>query len=131
MQPAIALYLLFNIPLALAVFITVFDVLLLLFLTKYGFRKIEVLVILLILLIFIIFAYQIILSQSEWHAVMKGLIPSTEAFSTQRSIDGQTPLTGPLGIIGAIVMPHNLYLHSSVVQTRKSIIRMRKMWLEH
>lgn len=116
---AIALYLLFNIPLALAVFITVFDVLLLLFLTKYGFRKIEALVIILILLIFIIFAYQIILSQPEWHAVMKGLIPSTEAFSTQRSTDGQTPLTGALGIIGATVMPHNLYLHSSVVQTRK------------
>lgn len=116
---AIALYLLFHIPLFLAVFITVFDVLLLLLLTKIGFRKIEAIVVALIVVIFVIFAYQVALSQPEWHAVFKGLIPQSEAFSTTHMVAGQTPLTGALGIIGATVMPHNLYLHSSIVQSRK------------
>ncbi|MGL9730045.1 Nramp family divalent metal transporter [Enterococcus sp. DIV0756] len=116
---AIALYLLFHIPLFLAVFITVFDVLLLLLLTKIGFRKIEAIVVALIVVIFVIFAYQVALSRPEWHAVFKGLIPRSEAFSTTHMVAGQTPLTGALGIIGATVMPHNLYLHSSIVQSRK------------
>lgn len=116
---AIALYLLFNIPLVIAVFITVFDVLLLLLLTKIGFRKIEAIVVALIVVIFIIFAYQVALSKPEWRAVFQGLLPRSEAFSTSRSVAGQTPLTGALGIIGATVMPHNLYLHSSIVQSRK------------
>lgn len=116
---AIALYLLFHIPLFLAVLITVFDVLLLLLLTKIGFRKIEAIVVALIVVIFVIFAYQVALSQPEWHAVFKGLIPRSEAFSTTHMVAGQTPLTGALGIIGATVMPHNLYLHSSIVQSRK------------
>lgn len=116
---AIALYLLFNIPLGVAVFITVFDVLLLLLLTKIGFRKIEAIVVALIVVIFIIFAYQVALSNPVWGDVIKGLAPSAEAFSTSHLVNGQTPLTGALGIIGATVMPHNLYLHSSVVQSRK------------
>lgn len=116
---AIALYLLFNIPLGIAVFITVFDVLLLLLLTKIGFRKIEAIVVALIVVIFVIFAYQVALSNPVWGDVIKGLVPSADAFSTSSSINGQIPLTGTLGIIGATVMPHNLYLHSSVVQSRK------------
>lgn len=116
---AIALYLLFHIPLGLAVFITVFDVLLLLLLTKIGFRKIEAIVVALIVVIFVIFAYQVALSNPVWGDVIKGLVPSAEAFSTSHAVNGQTPLTGALGIIGATVMPHNLYLHSSVVQSRK------------
>lgn len=116
---AIALYLLFNIPLVIAVFINVFDVLLLLLLTKIGFRKIEAIFVALIVIIFIIFAYQVALSKPEWRAVFQGLLPRSEAFSTSRSVAGQTPLTGALGIIGATVMPHNLYLHSSIVQSRK------------
>lgn len=51
--------------------------------------------------------------------VLKGLVPTGETFSSTHSIGGQTPLTGALGIIGATVMPHNLYLHSAVSQTRK------------
>lgn len=116
---AIALYLLFKIPLVIAVFITVFDVLLLLLLTKIGFRKIEAIVVALIFVIFIIFAYQVALSHPDWAQVIKGLVPSAEAFSSSHAVNGQVPLTGTLGIIGATVMPHNLYLHSSVVQSRK------------
>ncbi|MCH4167634.1 MAG: Nramp family divalent metal transporter [Streptococcaceae bacterium] len=116
---AIALYLLFKIPLAIAVLITVFDVLLLLLLTKIGFRKIEAIVVALIVVIFVIFAYQVILSNPVWSDVFKGLIPNAKAFSSANPVLGQTALTGTLGIIGATVMPHNLYLHSSVVQSRK------------
>ncbi len=116
---AIALYLLFHIPLSIAVLITVFDVLLLLLLTKIGFRKIEAIVVILILVIFFVFAYQVLLSDPVWGDVLKGLVPNAKAFDTSRSVNGQTPLSGTLGIIGATVMPHNLYLHSSVVQSRK------------
>lgn len=116
---AIALYLLFKIPLTIAVFITVFDVLLLLLLTKIGFRKIEALVASLIGVILFVFLYYIILSKPNWAAILHGFIPSTKAFASSPQVGGDTPLTGALGIIGATVMPHNLYLHSSIVQTRK------------
>ena len=116
---SIALYLLFNIPLVVAVFITVFDVLLLLLLTKVGFRKIEAIVVCLIFVILFVFVYQVALSDPNWGDVLKGLVPTGETFSSTHSIGGQTPLTGALGIIGATVMPHNLYLHSAVSQTRK------------
>ncbi|UQS84182.1 Nramp family divalent metal transporter [Bombilactobacillus thymidiniphilus] len=116
---AIALYLLFKIPLVIAVFITVFDVLLLLLLTKIGFRKIEALVVALIVVILAIFAYQVALSDPNWGAVLKGLVPSARSMSTSEQVGGMTPLSGSLGIIGATVMPHNLYLHSSISQTRK------------
>lgn len=116
---AIALYLLFHIPLVFAVFITVFDVLLLLLLTKIGFRKIEAIVVCLIFVILFVFIYQIALSNPDWAAVFNGLIPTKETFSESIEVNGQTPLTGALGIIGATVMPHNLYLHSAVSQTRK------------
>lgn len=116
---AIALYLLFHIPLMIAVFITVLDVMLLLLLTKIGFRKIEAIVVALIVVIFVVFAYQVALSNPDWSGVFAGLIPRAETFSQTPQIGGQTPLTGALGIIGATVMPHNLYLHSAVSQTRK------------
>ena len=113
---SIALYLLFNIPLVVAVFITV---LILLLLTKVGFRKIEAIVVCLIFVILFVFVYQVALSDPNWGDVLKGLVPTGETFSSTHSIGGQTPLTGALGIIGATVMPHNLYLHSAVSQTRK------------
>lgn len=116
---AIALYLLFHIPLVISVFITVFDVLLLLLLTKIGFRKIEAIVVCLIFVILFVFVYQVALSNPSWGDILKGFIPSLKTVSTSPSIGGQTPLTGALGIIGATVMPHNLYLHSAVSQTRK------------
>lgn len=108
---AVALNLLFGIPLLVGVVITSLDVLLLLWLTKFGFRKLEAIVATLVFTIFACFGYEIFLAQPEWGAVAKGMIPSMP--STQA-------LLVSLGILGATVMPHNLYLHSSIVQTRKT-----------
>lgn len=116
---AIALYLLFGIPLVIDVFITVFDVLLLLLLTRIGFRKIEAIVVCLIMVILLVFVYQVALSQPNFAAILKGLVPSAGAIATHPTVNGMTPLSGALGIIGATVMPHNLYLHSAISQTRK------------
>ncbi|NLR08504.1 MULTISPECIES: Nramp family divalent metal transporter [Lactobacillaceae] len=109
---AIALQLLFGVPLVLGVSLTVFDVLLLLLLTKLGFRKIEAIVICLITVILVVFAYEVIIAQPNMGAAMANFIPRTEIVHS-----GQ--LTMALGIVGATVMPHNLYLHSSISQTRK------------
>ena len=116
---AIALNLLFHIPLVLAVFITVLDVLVLLLLTKIGFRKIEAIVACLILVILAVFVYQVALSHPDWAGVFKDLLPTKEAIAKEPVVGGISPLTGSLGIIGATVMPHNLYLHSAISQTRK------------
>ncbi|QMU08373.1 Nramp family divalent metal transporter [Levilactobacillus suantsaii] len=116
---AIALYLLFNIPLVIAVFITVFDVLLLLLLTKIGFRKIEAIVVCLIMVILVVFAYEVALSNPNWGGVFAGLVPTGKTFASSPVIGGNSPLQGALGIIGATVMPHNLYLHSAISQTRE------------
>ena len=116
---AIALNLLFHIPLIPSVFITVLDVLVLLLLTKIGFRKIEAIVACLILVILFVFAYQVALSHPNWGAAFAGLLPSTKAIAKSPEIGGITPLSGSLGIIGATVMPHNLYLHSAISQTRQ------------
>ncbi|MGX7173659.1 Nramp family divalent metal transporter [Enterococcus ratti] len=116
---AIALYLLFDIPLVIAVFITVFDVFILLALTKIGFRKIEAIVVCLIFVILFVFVYQVALSNPNWKELFTGFLPTSSTFADSPTIGGETPLTGALGIIGATVMPHNLYLHSAVSQTRK------------
>ncbi|MCT4487803.1 Nramp family divalent metal transporter [Levilactobacillus parabrevis] len=109
---AIALQLLFGVPLVLGVSLTVFDVLLLLLLTKLGFRKIEAIVICLITVILVVFAYEVVIAQPNMGAAVANFIPRTEIVHS-----GQ--LTMALGIVGATVMPHNLYLHSSISQTRK------------
>ncbi|EMF0439085.1 Nramp family divalent metal transporter [Enterococcus hirae] len=116
---AIALYLLFDIPLVIAVFITVFDVFVLLMLTKIGFRKIEAIVVCLIFVILFVFVYQVALSNFDWKHLFAGFVPNSKTFADSPMIGGETPLTGALGIIGATVMPHNLYLHSAVSQTRE------------
>jgi manganese transport protein len=116
---AIALYLLFHIPLVIAVFVTVFDVLLLLLLTKIGFRKIEAIVVCLIMVILLVFVYQVALSNPDWGGIIKGLVPSAGTVASHPKVNGMSPLSGALGIIGATVMPHNLYLHSAISQTRK------------
>lgn len=106
---AVALNLLFRIPLIMGVLITGFDVLLLLAMTHLGFRKIEAVVITLVATIAICFGVEIFFAKPVWSAVGVGLlptIPSNEAFLIS------------LGILGATVMPHNLYLHTSLVQTR-------------
>ncbi len=107
---AVALNLLFNIPLVWGVLITGFDVLILLMLVNVGFRWLEALVIALITTIGACFAYSIFLAQPDWGAAAHGaFVPS---------LPGGGALLISLGILGATVMPHNLYLHSSIVQTR-------------
>ncbi len=110
---AIGLYLLFGIPLLWGVCITAVDVLLILLLQRWGFRVIESLVIGIMAVIAVCFAIQIWLAHPDWHGVAAGLIPSA------RIVTNQDMLFISLGILGATVMPHNLYLHSSIVQTRR------------
>jgi len=109
---AIALELLFGIPLSIGVVITAIDVLLLLLLQKKGFRYLEALVMILIATVVVCFILEIIFSQPAIAPLMQGFIPSTELFTNQEM------LLIAVGILGATVMPHNLYLHSAVVQTR-------------
>ncbi|MGX7393812.1 Nramp family divalent metal transporter [Carnobacterium mobile] len=109
---AIALKLLFNIPLLLGVTITTLDVLLLLLLQKRNFRIIESIVTVLMATIFIIFGYEIFLSHPNAVQLLKGYLPQTEI------VTNTNMLFMGLGILGATVMPHNLYLHSSIIQTR-------------
>lgn len=110
---AVALQLLFKIPLFLGVLITVGDVLLLLLLALVGFRKIEAIVATLIITIFAVFLYEVLLSNPDVGAIAAGFIPNTQIATNQ----GQLLIA--LGIVGATVMPHNLYLHSSIIQARK------------
>lgn len=110
---AVALNLLFKIPILLGVFITIFDVFLLLLLAHFGFRKIESIVLALIFTILGIFLYEVILANPHMGALMNGFIPSKEVVSNKGE------LFIALGIVGATVMPHNLYLHSSIVQARR------------
>ena len=110
---AIALNLLFKIPLILGVCITALDVLAVMYLQNKGFRLIEALVITLILTIGGCFLAEIIFSKPNVAAVMGGFLPKFEI------IRNPEMLFIAIGILGATVMPHNLYLHSSIVQTRK------------
>lgn len=110
---AIALNLLFGIPLIVGVCITVLDVMLILFLENKGFRYIEALVVTLIGTIGICFGLEILFSRPEIAGIAKGFfVPSTEILQNTEM------LYIAIGILGATVMPHNLYLHSAVVQTR-------------
>lgn len=109
---AIALNLLFGIPLVYGVVLTVFDVFLLLLLMKLGFRKIEAIVMTLILVILGVFLYEVFQADPVIRDVFGGFIP-------QKQILHHGQLTMALGIVGATVMPHNLYLGSSISQTRK------------
>src|SRR2546426_3854241 len=110
---AIALQLLFHIPLVCGCIITALDVLAVLYLQQKGFRYIEALVITLIATIASCFAAELIFSKPSLVGVMLGFVPGT------RILTNQEMLYISIGIIGATVMPHNLYLHSSIVQTRK------------
>lgn len=107
---AIGINLLFDIPLIDAVIITVLDTFLLLFLINKGIRKMEAFIIVLVAIIGISFIFEMIFAQPEMGKVVYGLIPS---------MPNSAALYIAIGIIGATVMPHNLYLHSSLVQTRK------------
>lgn len=107
---AIGLNLLFGIPLMEGVLITVLDTFLLLFLINKGIRKMEAFIIALVAIIGFSFVFEMIFAQPDVGQVMAGLIPS---------LPSEGALYIAIGIIGATVMPHNLYLHSSLVQTRK------------
>ncbi len=110
---AIALNLLFHIPLPLGIVLTALDVLVVLYLQNKGFRALEALVIALIVTIGACFIFELILSRPPVAEVMRGFLPSAQV------IANPAMLYIAIGILGATVMPHNLYLHSSIVQTRK------------
>jgi manganese transport protein len=109
---AVALKLLFGLPLLAGVVITALDVLIVLALQGRGFRLIEAFVVTLIATIAVCFAYEIFFAQPLWREAAQGLIPHAEIFRNREM------LYIAIGILGATVMPHNLYLHSSIVQTR-------------
>ena len=110
---AIALNLLFGIPLIWGVCLTALDVLLILLLQNKGFRYLEAFVIALVATIGVCFAAELLMAKPDLAQVMGGLIPTTQV------ITNPAMLYIAIGILGATVMPHNLYLHSSIVQTRK------------
>jgi len=109
---ALALNLLFHIPLTVGVVITAFDVLIILFFQYKGFRFVERVVASLIFLILACFGYELLASHPAFLPMLKGLVPSKQIVSNP------SMLYIAIGILGATVMPHNLYLHSSIVQTR-------------
>jgi manganese transport protein len=109
---AIGLNLLFGIPLELGVLITALDVFLILWLQKKGFRWLEAFVITLLGVIALCFGIQIALADPNWGDVIRGFAPTTQI------VTNPDMLYLALGILGATVMPHNLYLHSAIVQTR-------------
>ncbi len=110
---AIALNLLFGIPLLYGVLITAVDVLIILLLQNKGFRSLEIFVIILILTIGICFGVDLFLANPDMGKVLTGYVPKAEI------VTNPAMLYIAVGILGATVMPHNLYLHSSIVQTRK------------
>jgi manganese transport protein len=110
---AIALNLLFGIPLIWGVCLTALDVLLILLLQNRGFRYLEAFVIALVATIGVCFAVELAMARPAIAEVVQGLVPRTQILTNP------TMLYIAIGILGATVMPHNLYLHSSIVQTRK------------
>jgi manganese transport protein len=109
---AIGLNLLFGIPLEIGVFITALDVFLILYLQNIGFRWIEAFVVSTLLVIAVCFGVQVALADPDWRQVILGFAPTVEI------VRNPEMLYLAMGILGATVMPHNLYLHSSIVQTR-------------
>jgi len=110
---AIALQLLFGLPLIAGVVITALDVLLILLLQQYGFRRLEAFIVALLVVIAGCFAFELWVSQPSLGAIGAGLVPSP------RIVTDPKMLYLAIGILGATVMPHNLYLHSALVQTRR------------
>ncbi|QYE33475.1 Nramp family divalent metal transporter (plasmid) [Polymorphobacter sp. PAMC 29334] len=109
---AIALQLLFHLPLLWGVIVTAFDVFLILALQRFGFRKLEAVIIALLMVIAGCFAFELAIAGPNWMQAAVGLVPS------QQIITDPKALYLAIGILGATVMPHNLYLHSALVQTR-------------
>lgn len=110
---AIALNLLFGLPLAWGVGLTVLDVLLILWLQQRGFRYLEAVIVSLLAIVSVCFGINLALANPQWRDVLRGFLPVRE------TVTDPGMLYIAIGIVGATVMPHNLYLHSSVVQTRR------------
>jgi manganese transport protein len=119
---AIALQLLFGLPLAVGVCITALDVLVLLVLQHKGFRYIEALVIMLVATVGVCFAAEILFSRPDTGGILMGYLPNPKI------LENPDMLYLAIGILGATVMPHNLYLHSSIVQTRAWQPTTKKRW---
>ena len=119
---AIALQLLFGIPLVWGVCITALDVLVLLFLQGKGFRYVEALVITLVATVGVCFAAEVLFSRPDVTGILSGYLPKGEILQNPEM------LYIAIGILGATVMPHNLYLHSSIVQTRDWQPTTEKRW---
>lgn len=109
---ALAFKLLFGVSLPVGVALTALDTFLVLGLQGQGFRRVESIILGLVGTIGICFVVQLFLVGPDWHAVAAGFVPSLHA------LDSREPLYLAIGILGATIMPHNLYLHSSIVQTR-------------
>jgi manganese transport protein len=109
----IALNLLFHLPLVYGCALTSLDVLLVLGLQGKGFRRVETLVMLLIASMMVIFAIELVYARPDWMQALRGLVPPAQIVTDPKM------LYISLGILGATVMPHNLYLHSSIIQTRQ------------
>jgi len=109
---AIALNLLFGLPLAIGVVVTALDVFILLLLQNRGFRYLEALVVVLIGTIMLAFSLELMFAQPEFYQILQGFVPTKDLFTDKEM------LYIAVGILGATVMPHNLYLHSAIVQTR-------------
>jgi manganese transport protein len=109
---AVALKLLFGLPLIAGVLITALDVLIVLAMQGRGFRMVEAFVVTLIASIAACFAYELFIAQPLWREAARGIVPTLDVLRSREM------LYIAIGILGATVMPHNLYLHSSIVQTR-------------
>ncbi len=108
----LAFKLLLGVKLSVGILLTVFDTFIVLGLKGQGFRQLEAIILALVATIGLCFAAELALLQTDWGAVGRGLVPSLDTLASEE------PLYIAIGILGATVMPHNLYLHSSIVQTR-------------
>jgi manganese transport protein len=110
---AVAFKLLFGIPLSWGVALTVLDVFLVLWLQQCGLRYLECAIVSMLALVTVCFGLSLVVAQPQWPAVLSGFVPS------RQTVANPGMLYVAIGIVGATVMPHNLYLHSSIVQTRR------------
>lgn len=110
---AIALKLLFGLPLLFGILLTILDVLVVLVFLRFGIRRIEFIVLTAILTVGVIFGLEVFRAHPQWGTIANGLVPTTGLFTNHAEL-----LLG-LGIMGATIMPHNLYLHSSLAQSRR------------
>lgn len=110
---AVALNMLFRLPLVIGALLTVADVLVVLFFLRFGIRRVELIVVTAILVVGIIFAIEVCRAHPHLTAIMNGLVPRPAIFANHRE------LLISLGIVGATIMPHNIYLHSALAQSRR------------